>query len=129
MKNNDTNESPLMESASNRDNPCFDTAPDIATLNVITGQGESFQLPYAQFLYSELGANPALEEDAQAPPQRLVVRFAMAEVMVLGSGLQSIEGAIQKHTLKFVQPAGGRYVATLKTHVASVSIALAKEAV
>jgi hypothetical protein len=67
-----------------------------------------------------------LEEEAGAPPQRLVVRFAMAEVVALGGGLKSIDGAIRKHMLKFVQPADGRHAATLKTHAASVSVAFAK---
>jgi hypothetical protein len=128
MKNNDANENPSIESASNRDNPCFGTGPDMATLIVITRDEGSFQLPYAQFLSSRLDANPDLDNDPDAPPQRLVICFAMAEVVILGNGLRALEGAIQRQQLKFVQGVDRRYAAVLKTHVAWVSLAFAKEA-
>ena len=122
------NTSPPIESpSSSRDNPCFGTDPNVATLNVFVDDGESFQLPYAQFLYAKLGANPALEKEPNAPSQRLVICFAMAEVVVLGSGLKSIDRAIQKHDLKFIQRADRRFAATRKTHVASVAITFTRE--
>ena len=122
------NTSPPIESpSSSRDNLCFGTDPNVATLNVFVDDGESFQLSYAQFLYAKLGANPALAKEPNAPPQRLLICFAMAEVVVLGSGLKSIDRAIQKHDLKFVQRADLRYAATLKTHVASVSITFTQD--
>jgi hypothetical protein len=122
------NTSPPIESPfSSRDNPCFGTDANIATLNVVADDEESFQLPYAQFLYSRLAANPALEKDPNAPPQRLLITFAVAEVVVLGSGLKSIDRVIQKYELKFVQRADRRYAATLKTHVAAITITFAKE--
>ena len=54
--------------SSSRDNPCFGSDPTAATLNVVTDDERSYQLPYAQFLYSETTPNPALERDAAAPP-------------------------------------------------------------
>lgn len=122
------NTNPPTESPSNpRDNPCYGTDATVATLNVITDDEESFQLPYAQFLYSRLAAEPALEKDLKAPPQRLLITFAVAEVVVMGSGLKSIDRAIQKHELRFVQRADRRYATTLKTHIASVAITFPKE--
>lgn len=119
---------PLVESpSSSRDNPCYSVDPTVATLNVLADIEESVQLPYAQFLYSRLAANPALEKDPNAPPQRLLICFAMAEVIVLGSGLRAIDRAIQKHELKVVQRADRRYAATLKTHVAAVCLAFTKD--
>jgi hypothetical protein len=124
------NTNPSIESpSSSRDNPCYSVDPTVATLNVIADDDESFQLPYAQFLYSRLAANPALEKEPNSPPQRLVICFAMAEVVVQGSGLRSIDRAIQKHELKFVQRADRRFATTLKTHVASVAMTFAKETV
>ena len=86
-----------------------------------------YQLPYAQFLYAEMIPNPALEKDADAPPEKLLICFAVAEVMVLGSGLKSLERAIQKYELKFVKSADRRYAVTLKTHVAAAAINFIKE--
>jgi hypothetical protein len=113
---------PTEASPSARDNPCYGTEAAIATLNVMADDGTSSQLPYAQFLFSRLSANPVLEREPDAPPQQLLICFAVAEVLVLGCGLKSLERAIQRQELRFVQRADRRYLATLKTHVASVGI-------
>ena len=123
-----TNANPTAASASSsRDNPCFGNDPSVATLNVFTDDEHSYQLPYAQFLYAEMIPNPALEKDADAPPEKLLICFAVAEVTVHGSGLKSLERAIQKYELKFVTPADRRYAAALKTHIASVTITFNRE--
>jgi hypothetical protein len=123
-----TNANPSATSPSNsRDNPCFDIDPTVATLNVFADDEHSYHLPYAQFLYAEMIPNPKLETVSDAPPQKLLICFAVAEVVVLGSGLKSLERAIQKYELKFVKPADLRFAATFKTHVAAVTIAFTKE--
>ena len=123
-----TNTNPPTTSPSNpRDNSCYDIDPTVATLNVFADDEHSYHLPYAQFLYAEMIPNLALEKEPDAPPQKLLIRFAVAEVAVLGSGLKSLERAIQKYELKFVKSADRRYAATLKTHVAAVTITFTKE--
>lgn len=123
-----TNANPTAASASSsRDNPCFGNDPSVATLNVFTDDEHSYQLPYAQFMYAEMMPNPALEKDADAPPDKLLICFATVEVTVLGGGLKSLERAIQKYELKFVKSADRRYPAALKTHVAAVAIHFTKE--
>jgi len=94
---------------------------------VFADDERSYQLPYAQFLYAEMVPNPVLEKEPDAPPQKLLICFARARVAVLGSGLKSLGRAIQKYELKFVKSADQRYAATLKTHVASVTITFNKE--
>ena len=122
------NTNPVAVSASSaRDNPCFGNDPSVATLNVFTDDEHSFQLPYAQFLYAELTPNPALEKNADAPPEKLLICFAVAKVTLLGNGLKSLERAIQKYELKFVKSADRRYAAALKTHIAAVIINFTKE--
>ena len=122
------NANPVAASASSsRDNPCYGNDPTVATLSVVTDDERSYQLPYAQFLYAELTPNPALEKDADAPPEKLRIYFAVAETTVLGSGLRSLERAIQKYELKFVKSADRRYMAALKTHVATVTINFTKQ--
>jgi hypothetical protein len=100
----------------------------VATLNVFADDEHSYHLPYAQFLYAELTPDPALERDVDAPPEKLVIAFAVANVTVLGSGLSHLERAIQKYELKFVKSASRRYAAALKTHVAAVTISFTKGA-
>ena len=124
----DTNTNPAAASASSsRDNPCYGSDPTAATLNVFTDDERSYQLPYAQFLYSETAPNSALEKDVDAPTEKLLIVFAVAKVTVLGSGLKSIERAIQGYELKFVKSAGRRYARLLNTHVAAVTISSTKE--
>ena len=123
-----TNPNPVAASASSsRENPCFGNDPTVATLNVFTDDEHSFQLLYAQFLYAELTPNPALERDVDAPPEKLLICFAVAEVAVFGRGLKSLERAIQKYELKFVKAADRRYAAALKTHVAAVTVTFTRE--
>ena len=123
-----TSANPAVASASSsRDNPCYGSDPTVATLNVFAHDERSYQLPYAQFLFAELLPNPALENDADAPAEKLLIRFAAAEVTVLGSGLKYLERAIQKYELKFVRSADRRYSAALKTHIASVTITFNRE--
>jgi hypothetical protein len=122
------NTDPAAASASSsRDNPCYGSDPTMATLNVFTDDERSYQLPYAQFLYAETTASPALEKDVDAPPEKLVIAFAVAKVTVLGSGLRYLERAIQKYELKFVKSAARRYAAALKTHIAAVTISFTGE--
>jgi hypothetical protein len=45
-------------------------------------------------------------------------------VIVLGSGLKRLEQEIQKYELKFVKSADRRLAATLKTHIAAVTVTL-----
>ena len=121
-----TNANPPAESRSSRI-LCFGSDTQTAALNVFADDEHNYLLPYAQFLYAEWISNPALEKEPDAPPEKLLIRFALAEVVVLGSGLKSIERDLQKYELSFVKSADRRLAATLNTYVASVSITFTKE--
>ena len=123
-----TNANPVAASASSpRDNPCYGSDPTVAALNVFADDEHSYQLPYAQFLYAEMTPNPTLEKKPDAPPEKMLVCFASAKVTLLGSGLKSLERAIQKYELKFVKSADRRYAAALKAHIVSVTITFNRE--
>ena len=113
--------------SSTRDNPCYGGDPNVAALNVFADDEHSYFLPYAQLLYAETIPNPALEKNADAPPEKLVICFAVAEVTLLGSGLQAVARKIQRCDLNFVKAVDRRFAASLKTHVVAVSITLTKE--
>jgi hypothetical protein len=123
-----TSANPAAASASSsRDNPCYGSDPTAATLNVLTDDEHSYQLPYAQFLYAEMIPNPAQEKDADAPPEKLSICFAVAEVMVLGSGLKTVERLIQKYELKFVKSADRRYAGLRQSGPLISSIAVTRK--
>ena len=121
------NENPPASASSPRDNPCLGSDPTITSLDVFADNGTSYLLPYAQFLYAERISNPALEKEPDAPPEKMRICFATAEVVVLGSGLKRLEQGIQKSELKFVKSADRRLAATLSTHIAAVTLTLTKE--
>ena len=123
------NENPPASASSPRDNPCLGNDPTIAALDVFADNGISYLLPYAQFLYAERISNPALEKEPDAPPEKMRIFFATAEVVVLGSGLKRLEQGIQKSELKFVKSADRRLAATLSTHIAAVTLTLTKESI
>ena len=123
------NENPPASASSPRDNPCLGSDPSITALDVFADNGTSYLLPYAQFLYAERISNPALEKEPDAPPEKMRICFATAEVVVLGSGLKRLEHGIQKSELKFVKSADRRLAATLSTHIAAVTLTLTKESV
>jgi hypothetical protein len=112
--------------SSPRDNPCYGGDPNVAALNVFADDEHSYFLPYAQLLYAEIIPNPALERNADAAPEKLVICFAVAEVTLLGSGLQAVARKIQKCDLNFVKAVDRRFAASLKTHVVAVEVNFTK---
>ena len=124
---NSNDNPPPISASSLRDNPCLGSDPNIAALEVIADDGISYLLPYAQFLYAERVSNPALEKEPDAPPEKMRICFATAEVAVLGSGLDAVERKLQKYELEFVKSAARNFAATLKTHITVVTVTLTKE--
>ena len=123
-----TNANPPPASASSsRDNPCFEIDASIAAVHVLADDGRSYLLTYAQFLYAERMANAALEREPEAPPEKLLLHFATADVVLLGSGLKALEKAVQRYELKSVQAADRGIAAALKTHIAAVAITFTKD--
>lgn len=120
-------DTPLESASSQRDNPSYGSNPKVAAVNVLADDGTSYQFPYAQFLYAEKAPNSALETKAESPPEKLVIHFAVAQVVILGSGLKSIERNIQQYDLQFVRATDARNAAPQKTHIAAVTVTLTKE--
>ena len=123
-----TNPNPDEASVSSpRDNPCYGGDPNVAALNVFADDDHRYLLPYTQLLYAETIPNPALEKNADGPPEKLVICFAVAEVTLLGSGLQAVARKIQKCDLNFVKAVDRRFAASLKTHVTAVAVNFTKQ--
>jgi hypothetical protein len=132
MKSNqlNSNEQPPAISASKpRENPCLGHNPNAAAVTVLTDDGISYLLPFAQLLYAERTANPALEREPEAPPEKMSIHFVAAEVIVLGSGLKRLEHGLQECELSFVMPADSRLAAVYDTLITAVTVTLTKESV
>jgi hypothetical protein len=130
MKSSQLNSSeqlPAMSMSNSRKNACIGHDSNAAAIAVLTDDGISYLLPYAQFLYAERTANPALEKEPEAPPERMSIYFGCAEVIVLGSGLKRLEGWLQKNELSFVMPADSRLGAVYDTLITTVTLTLTKE--
>ena len=130
MKSSQTNTSdnpPAISASNPRDNPSLGSDPNIAALEIIADDGISYLLPYAQFLYAKRTANPALEKEPDAPPEKMSIHFVSAEVIVLGSGLKRLERRLQGYELSFLMSADSRLGAVYDTLITAVTVTLTKE--
>ena len=84
--------------SSTRDNPCYGIDPNVASLKVFADDEHSYLLPDAQLLHAETIPNPALEKNTDAPPEKLLICFAVAEVMVLGVASKPSRGRFRSVT-------------------------------
>ena len=98
-----------------------------ATLNVCAEDLHSYLVSYAQLLTVERFSNPALEQGPDAPPERMLICFAQAIIVLLGSGLNAVEHDLQEYELRFLKRVLSRFAALAKTHVAAVTITFIKE--
>ena len=124
---NSSEQPPAMSASNSRDNPCLGHDSNAAAVAVLTDDGISYLLPYAQFLYAERMANPALEKEPEASPEKMSIHFGCADVIILGSGLKRLERWLQGYELSFVMPADSRVGAVYDTLVTTVTLTLAKE--
>jgi hypothetical protein len=108
-------------------NPCFSSDVKSAALNVYADDRHNYLLPYEQLLSAERFSNPALEQEPDAPPEKMLIRFAQAEVVVLGSGLNAVERDFQRYELNFIMAAPRRFAGLLHSHIAAVTITFTKE--
>ena len=130
MKSSQPNTSdnpPAISASSSRDNPCLGHGANAAAVAVLTDDGLSYLLPFAQFLYAKRTANPALEKAPEAPPEKMSIHFVGAEVVVLGSGLKRLERWLQGYELSFVMSADSRLAAVYDTLITAITITLTKE--
>jgi hypothetical protein len=130
MKSNQLNSSeqpPAMSVSNSRNNPCLGHDSNAAAVAFLTDDGISYLLPYAQLLYAERMANPALEKGPEASPEKMSIHFGCAEVIVLGSGLKQLENWLQKNELSFVMSADSRLDDVCRALITAVTVTLTKE--
>ena len=128
MKTNEL-ESPSAESASPR-NPCHDTSNKHSfALGVTADDGHEYFFSAAQFVEAEFAANAAIEKSENAPPERLHIRYATGEVVVLGQGLRRLAQLIQRGELENIRPVRQRYAGLRPSGVMISSIVVTRKEV
>ena len=104
-------ESPSAESSLPR-NPCHETSNKHSfALGVNADDGHEYFFGTSQFIEAEFAANAEVEKSEDAPPERLTIRFATGEVVVLGRGLRRLAQLIQRGELENIRPLDRRYTA------------------
>jgi len=124
---NSSEQPPAMSVSNSRNNPCLGHDSNAAAVAFLTDDGISYLLPYAQFLYAERMANPALENDPEAPPDKMSIHFVGAGVVVLGSGLKRLEAWLQKNELSSVKSGDSRLDGVSSALITAVTVSLTKE--
>jgi len=104
-----TTESPLAELSSQR-NLCYATTEKHSfALAVTADDSHEYFFGTAQFLDAELTANASVEQNESAPPERLLIRYATGEIVVLGRSLRRVVQLLQRGELEGLKPIGERY--------------------
>jgi hypothetical protein len=102
-------ESPSTEASAQR-NPCHDTTNKHSfALGVTADDGHDYFFGTTQFIEAELAANDAVEKSESAPPERLHLRYATGEAVILGQGLRRLAQLIQRGELENMRPLDRRY--------------------
>jgi hypothetical protein len=102
-------ESPSTEASAQR-NPCHDTTNKHSfALGVTADDGHDYFFGTTQFIEAELAANDAVEKSENAPTERLDLRYATAEMVILGQGLRRLVQLIQRGELENIRPLDRRY--------------------
>ena len=102
-------QSPSTKPPSER-NPCHDTTQRHSfALGVTADDEHDYFFGTTQFIEAELSANATVEKNENAPPERLLLRYATAEVVMIGRGLRRVIQALQRGELENVRPLDRRY--------------------
>ena len=121
-------ESPSAESSAQR-NPCFETTHKHSfALGVTADDGHDYFFGTSQFLDAELTANTGVEQNECAPPERLQVRYATGEIVILGRGLGRVAQWLQRGELESLKPVGRRYTGLRQSMPIISSIAVTRKA-
>jgi hypothetical protein len=105
-----TTESLLAESSVQR-NPCYGTTDKHSfALAVTADDSHEYFFGTAQFLDAELMANASVEQNESASPERLLIRYATGEIVLLGRSLRRVVQLLQRGELESLKPLGQRYV-------------------
>ena len=122
-------ESPSAES-SNQCNPCCDTTQRFSyALGLTADDGHDYYFGAAQFLEAELEVNLAVEKSEKEAPERLSLRFATGEAVILGRGLRRVAQWLQRGELENIRPLDRRYISLRQSGPMVLSVVVTRKSV
>ena len=128
MKTTDM-QSPSAESSAQR-NPCHDTTNKHSfALGITADDTHDYFFGTTQFIEAELAANSAVEKSESAPPERLHLRYATGEAVILGRGLGRLAQLLQRGELENIRPLDRRYAGLRHTGPIISSIVVTRKEV
>ena len=118
--------SPELTDAERKPQWCLDTHHLYsASISILADDGRTYGFATSQYVDFVHEANPGMQNDSGAPPERMRLRFATAEVMMLGSRLELIASALSEGQLRGLKAISQRYARALKSGPLIFSIAVA----
>jgi len=115
-----------LKDAERRHQWCLDTHHLYsASISILADDGRTYGFATSQYVDFVHEANPEMQKDSDAPAERMRLRFATAEVMILGSGLERIARALSEGQLCRMKAISRRYAGVLKSGPMIFSIAVA----
>jgi len=89
---------------------CFEsTQRHVFALAVTADDGQDYFLSTAQFLDAQLERNPTTQDNQKQASERLLLRYAAAEIVILGRGLRRLTRHLQRGELESLKPLAARY--------------------
>ena len=82
----------------------------------------SYLVSYAQFLNAEWRPESNVEKDPDICPDRITLRFAAMEVVVVGSGLGRVMTLLQRAELAWVKAVESRLAVPGQPYVQSIRV-------
>jgi hypothetical protein len=94
------------------------------TIDCLTRDERVHGFPYSQLINYVLEANPALQSNRDAPPERLTIGFSSHDVVVLGWRLQSLAALLHNAKLGTIRTLDIRYgnLSKIETFIAEIIV-------
>jgi hypothetical protein len=99
----------------------------MVALRVTADDQHDYLFGLVHFVDGERTANPDIESDKNASPEKLILRFTNGEVVILGQSLGRIAKTLQEGNLSYIQSADKRYAELQPTGVLISSITVTRK--
>jgi len=89
---------------------CVETShKHLFAVAITADDGHDYFFSTAQFLDAQLERSSGIHEDEKQAPERLLLRYATAEILILGRSLSRLAYPLQRGEVESLKPLGRRY--------------------
>lgn len=107
-------------------NPCFSLDPRCTGVVFHPNRAVSYLVSYAHLLNAEWRPESNVVKDPEICPDRITLRFATMEIVVVGSGLARVMAWLQRAELASVKAVEPRLAVPGQPYVQSIRVTLAQ---